>query len=85
MSGLVSRYVVAVLLLSVMVLSISGLIQLVPASTFSEWTVPTSNSAPFGVFVSGGLIYFTEFDASKIGELNPSRVQSMMFYDLTNG
>ena len=67
-----SKYLVALLLIFVMLLSVSGLIRPVPASSFTEWTLPSSDSGPFGVSVSGGLAYFAEEIGNKIGELNPS-------------
>ena len=36
------------------------------------WTVPTVNSIPGGILVTGGLIYFTESHGNKIGQLDPT-------------
>ena len=72
MSKVSTRHIVAFLLLSVMLLSLSGLIPPAPASNFTEWTIPTSSSGPLGMAVSGTLVYFTESLGNKIGLLDTS-------------
>ena len=47
--------------------------QLNPSTgVFDEWTIPTSDSLPNRISVSGGLVYFTEYFGNKIGQLNPA-------------
>jgi hypothetical protein len=58
------RYVSSTLLVAVVVVSILSLSR-VQASLFTEWAVPTSGSVPNGIFVDGGLVYFTEFNANR--------------------
>jgi streptogramin lyase len=65
------RYGSSALLVAVVVVSILSLSQ-VQASLFTEWTIPTSASGPEGIFVDGGLVYFTEASGNKIGRLDPS-------------
>jgi virginiamycin B lyase len=40
--------------------------------TFSEYAIPTASSHPLEVVSACGNIWFTEYDANKIGELNPN-------------
>jgi len=42
------------------------------SATFTEWTIPTSSCDPYGIVVSGSKVYFTEYNGSKIGRLDPS-------------
>ena len=65
------RYGSSALLVAVVVVSILSLSQ-VQASLFTEWTIPTIGSDPSGIFVDGGLVYFTEYSGNKIGRLDPS-------------
>lgn len=41
-------------------------------AVFTQWIVPTASAGPCGIFASGGLLFFTEFDANQIGRLDPS-------------
>ena len=72
MTALATKYVIAVLLLAVMTISLSGLIPPAPASNFTEWTIPTSNSASESIAASGSLVYFAEEVGNKIGMLDTS-------------
>lgn len=66
------RYVSSVLLLSAIAVSILSSSMQVDASTIAEWSIPTDNSAPRGIYLDGNLLYFTEYSANKIGCLDVS-------------
>ncbi len=68
----ISRHLRNTTILTVIVLSILLLSPQLYASTITEWTIPTSNSQPYGIVVAGGLLYFTEWNGNKIGRLDPS-------------
>lgn len=38
----------------------------------TEYSIPTTNSEPWGVAVTGGNVYFSEYNGNAIGELTPS-------------
>lgn len=45
--------------------------EMVPTtSTWTEWTVPTANAAPYDLLLSGGNLWFTEIQGNKIGFFN---------------
>jgi streptogramin lyase len=47
--------------------------------TFSEVTVPTPASEPYGLVVAGGKLWFGEFHANKIGRVDPGTLQIAEF------
>lgn len=69
--GSVRRYACSALLVAVIIVGILN-IKPVKAGTFTEWTIPTANSIPVGIFISNGLVFFTEDNVNKIGSLDPA-------------
>jgi virginiamycin B lyase len=82
-----SSSIIIIIIIIILFLAIPHIYAQQAGITIKEWEVPTSNSAPHDIIVDerNGIVWFTEYNAAKIGSFDPKTNEFKEYETTTPG